>query len=89
MSDEELWLQFLELVRRNAEKLGEGVSVDAESHASPYVIGWGSGLFYEFDPARARHQGLAVSVIVAVGRIRASLRTSRTSTPKYRREFWW
>jgi hypothetical protein len=86
MSDEELWLLFLDLVKRNAEKLGKSVTIDSENYASPYVIGWGSGLVYEFNPARARHQGLAVSVIAAVDQIRASGRTSETT---YRRELWW
>jgi hypothetical protein len=66
MSDEELWLLFLDL--------------------SPYVIGWGSGLVYEFNPDRARHQGLGVSVIAAVNQIR---KPTRTSGPMYRRELWW
>jgi hypothetical protein len=73
-------------VERNAEKLGKSVTVDSENYASPYVIGWGSGLVYEFNPDRARHQGLGVSVIAAVNQIR---KPTRTSGPMYRRELWW
>jgi hypothetical protein len=86
MSDRELWQSFLELVRLNLRKLGDDVAIQFEDQPPPYIVQWGDGRTYEFDPERARHQGLAVSVIAAVNQIRAPLRTSGSES---RREQRW